>query len=357
MGEPSSGECVNPTFPTGREESYRFHSWKAPFEGKLALKGEALSASDAFCLDSSSVLKAAAGFGPGKKFFQNFTPDFFTNHAETQQAQSFSLVVKNGAAHHSICQARGESQTFHQTVEVAENVNGTYLQEMRGLEGARYLSELTQIKVKKGAHLHWYYLQDLPSSCQAMVRHEVFLEEGASFTLSVLSKGAGEAQIRQSIFLQKKSEFKYAGLSVAESTNCRDHWIEIFHEGGESKSDLHHTFILDGSSKGIFNSLVKIPPTSLLCEAHQKCKSLLLQKATAHAIPRLIIQTDQVKCSHGASVTTVSPDQTFYMESRGLTHDQAKSMVIGGFMRPLVESAPVQSVKERLAHELEVELE
>lgn len=344
-------------FPTGREESYRFHSWKVPHEGAQKLNGEISSPSNSFCLDGTSVLQKAPGFGAGRDFFQAFASDFFTSHANSKKAHSFSLIAQNGSTHHSICQAKQESQSFLQTIEVPENSKSVYLQEMLGVEGAQYLSELTQIKVKKGAHLHWYYLQDLPATCQAMVRHEIFLEEGASFSLSVLSKGSSEVQIKQSIFLQKKSALQYEGLSVGKNANCKDHWIEIFHEGGESKSNLQHTFVLEGTSKGIFNSLVKIPPTALLCEAHQKCKSLLLQKATTHAIPRLIIQTDQVKCSHGASVTTVSPDQTFYMESRGLTRDQAKAMVIGGFMRPLVESVPVDSVKHRLAQQLEVELE
>ena len=59
---------------------------------------------------------------------------------------------------------------------------------------------------------------------------------------------------------------------------------------------------------------------------------LLNAQARAEAIPNLEIQTDDVKCSHAATVSTLSPEEVFYLQSRGIPMAQAQQMIVEGFL-------------------------
>jgi len=72
----------------------------------------------------------------------------------------------------------------------------------------------------------------------------------------------------------------------------------------------------------------------------------LSDKAQVHSLPKLEIATDDVKCSHGATIASLDPQQLFYLQSRGITKDQAEKMLIEGFTRPVLEEIPIQRIRE-----------
>jgi Fe-S cluster assembly protein SufD len=74
---------------------------------------------------------------------------------------------------------------------------------------------------------------------------------------------------------------------------------------------------------------------------------LLLGSGTVHSIPKLLIKTDAVKASHGASVATVSGEQLHYLQSRGITRADAEQMIVRGFTQGVVERLPTESLRGR----------
>jgi Fe-S cluster assembly protein SufD len=107
-------------------------------------------------------------------------------------------------------------------------------------------------------------------------------------------------------------------------------------------------FVMGDSSRAVFNGLIQVRKGTNDCNSNQRSKSLLLGgKATVHAIPKLIIQTDAVKCSHGASVSSVNPEQIHYLQSRGISRSEAESMIIRGFTEPVLERLPTEGLAAR----------
>jgi Fe-S cluster assembly protein SufD len=81
---------------------------------------------------------------------------------------------------------------------------------------------------------------------------------------------------------------------------------------------------------------------------------LILEKsARADSIPGLEIEADDVRCTHGATVSQLDPEELFYIGSRGLPLKEAQRLIVQGFFTPVVDRIPLESVRERLTEEIE----
>lgn len=112
----------------------------------------------------------------------------------------------------------------------------------------------------------------------------------------------------------------------------------------QTKSDMVSRGIVDDESKNIYRGKIRAEPNTKGIDGYQKHDVLILNNnAEADAIPELEIETDDVKCSHGATIGKVNKDQLFYLRSRGLSKEEATKMIIKGFFEPLIKMIPESS--------------
>jgi Fe-S cluster assembly scaffold protein SufB len=96
------------------------------------------------------------------------------------------------------------------------------------------------------------------------------------------------------------------------------------------------------------NGNIKISHEGFRTQAFQSNKNLLLSPtAQVHTLPKLEISTDDVKCSHGASVASLDPAQLFYLESRGIRQDQAEKMLIEAYTYPVISKIPDEELRKK----------
>jgi Fe-S cluster assembly protein SufD len=79
----------------------------------------------------------------------------------------------------------------------------------------------------------------------------------------------------------------------------------------------------------------------------------LSQKARADSIPGLEILTDDVRCTHGATVGKIDQDLVFYLQSRGLPKKEAEKLIVGGFFDPIMQRIPFENVRQRFKKAIE----
>ena len=84
---------------------------------------------------------------------------------------------------------------------------------------------------------------------------------------------------------------------------------------------------------------------------------MLSPKARGDANPILLIDEDDVKAGHAASVGQVNVEQVYYLMSRGITKQNAERLIIHGFLAPVVSEIPIEAVREQLQRLLERKLE
>jgi len=107
--------------------------------------------------------------------------------------------------------------------------------------------------------------------------------------------------------------------------------------------------VLDGAARAVFNGKVIVHPGAQKTDAHQANHNLLLSRdAEVDTKPQLEIYADDVKCTHGAAVGQLEPDELFYLESRGINPALAKNMLTYGFAGEVIEKIQIESIRREL---------
>lgn len=113
------------------------------------------------------------------------------------------------------------------------------------------------------------------------------------------------------------------------------HWdIEIIHAAPHTTSRTNIKGVVDGDGQAFVNGTIKVLSEAVGTEAFLEERILLVSpQARAEAIPNLEIKTDDVKCSHAATVGKIDEEELFYLQSRGISNNEAKKMIVEGFLK------------------------
>lgn len=242
-----------------------------------------------------------------------------------------------------------KTSAIRNLILLEEGANASLIIESGSDQEERVLAELSEIYLEKSANLHLIFVQNFGEHTKAFQRQGFYLAKNAQLKITSVHVGSEKIQVRKEVILAGEN----ARVEMAEAARGNHHqhfdfWSDVKHEASRTVSAADAFFVMNGKSRAVFNGLVHVEKQALECDAYQKSKSLLLSsQATVHAIPKLIIQTDAVKCSHGASVSTVNPEQIHYLQSRGIPHKEAEQMIVHGFTEPVLAKIPHEIVYER----------
>ena len=129
------------------------------------------------------------------------------------------------------------------------------------------------------------------------------------------------------------------GLGLANSHQHLDTHILINHNSSNCISSQNFKTVLKDYSSGVFNGKVVVSKDAQKTDSNQSNKNILLSKnARMNSNPQLVINADDVKCSHGSSTGEIDQDALFYLRSRGINDKTAKSILIHGFISEIFES-------------------
>jgi Fe-S cluster assembly protein SufD len=143
----------------------------------------------------------------------------------------------------------------------------------------------------------------------------------------------------------------FDGLYLLDGKQHSDHHTRIDHFAPSCTSREYYRGILDGESHGVFNGKVVVHPHAVKTDAHQSNRNLLLSRlAEIDTKPQLEIFADDVKCTHGATVGQLDDDSLFYLRSRGIDADSARSLLIYGFANDIIGRVEVPEMRTRIEH-------
>lgn len=139
------------------------------------------------------------------------------------------------------------------------------------------------------------------------------------------------------------------GLVAISGEQVSDTHSAIFLTKPYGTTDQLHKCIIDESARGVFNGQVFVPKAAQMTNAAQLNRNLLLSpKARINTKPELQITADQVKCSHGATVSQLEADEVFYLRSRGLTDFDARRLLVDAFAAEILDRISIQSLRQKL---------
>jgi Fe-S cluster assembly protein SufD len=129
------------------------------------------------------------------------------------------------------------------------------------------------------------------------------------------------------------------GLYLTENSQHVDNHTLIDHAKPHCQSNELYKGVLNDRSRGVFNGKVFVRKDAQKTNAYQSNKAILLtNEATVDTKPQLEIYADDVKCSHGAAIGQLDDEAVFYLRSRGISEDMAKTVLIRAFANDIFET-------------------
>lgn len=121
------------------------------------------------------------------------------------------------------------------------------------------------------------------------------------------------------------------------------------HRSTHTSSDLLYKGALLEQSHAVYAGTIKVDKGAQFTDAYQADRNLMLsEKAHADSIPMLEIEANEVRCTHGATLTQLDEEELFYLMSRGINEQMATNLIVDGFYSPVLERIPLRDVRDRL---------
>jgi len=135
----------------------------------------------------------------------------------------------------------------------------------------------------------------------------------------------------------ERAESRIRGIFHTREQQHVDYFVSVDHAASYTKSRQLFKGVAEDQSRGVFNAHIRVREGLRKIDAHQLTKNLLLgSEAEIDARPHLEIDSDDVKCAHGAAVGRLRPDEVFYLQARGMTRAKAEKMLSTAFTEEVV---------------------
>jgi Fe-S cluster assembly protein SufD len=245
-----------------------------------------------------------------------------------------------------------KGMTHPRTLIVAErHAVATIIESYVVIGDATYFTNaVTEIQVADGARLDHYRIER--ESDRAFHIGTTEVRQGRDSRYHSFSFATGGALARVNLYTVlggEGGETLMNGLYMLDGTQHIDHQTRIEHAAPNCASREVYKGIMDDASHGVFNGKVYVRPEAQKTDGKQTNNNVLLtQTAHADTKPQLEIFADDVKCTHGATVGRLDDVALFYLRSRGIDVEQARSLLTYAFAADVLERIDQPEVREAL---------
>jgi Fe-S cluster assembly protein SufD len=209
---------------------------------------------------------------------------------------------------------------------------------------------VTELVAGDGAVVDHYRVQRESREAFHLATFE--LVEGRASNVSSHSIALGGGLVRNDVNALldgEGSETILNGLYMIGGRQHVDNHMRVEHAKPHCASHELYKGILDGKARAIFNGLIHVRHGAQKTDAKQSNRNLLLSRdAVANSNPQLEIFADDVKCTHGSTVGQLDDDAVFYLRSRGIGEEAARSILTYAFASDIVERIQVPAVRRDL---------
>ncbi|GJM07285.1 MAG: Fe-S cluster assembly protein SufD [marine bacterium B5-7] len=173
-------------------------------------------------------------------------------------------------------------------------------------------------------------------------RLTISLEKNANSTAFFETKGTSLSRSEITVdCLGTGANSELIGLFRASEQQQADIQTTTHHRASNTTSNQRIKSVIDDKARGIFNGSIHVPENVGVIQADMSNKNLLLSNsAEMNTKPQLEIYADDVKCSHGATIGQLDESALFFLQSRGITRDNARNMLQQAFINDILREKP-----------------
>jgi len=219
-------------------------------------------------------------------------------------------------------------------VNMADGADAVLVEHYVGEPGLAYWQNgVAEILLERGARLT--HLRIVEESDGATHTGLTVVRQSPASAYRALNLILGGRMVRHELAVFLDGEGAAAqldGLFVADGRRHADNHLRVEHVAPRTTSRTTYRGLADGRGRGVFDARVTVHKGAAGADARQSSRNLLLSPhAEIDAKPQLEIYTDDVKCSHGATVGRLDEDALFYLRCRGIDEQTARQLLMEAF--------------------------
>tara|TARA_B100000029_G_scaffold385553_1_gene381249 strand:- start:231 stop:1490 length:1260 start_codon:yes stop_codon:yes gene_type:complete len=283
-----------------------------------------------------------------KKSLTYLNSAFNTNYLKLVIKKNYSL--KKPVILYNFNDEKINSTNINQRVDInlEENSRLNLINFFADYSNNNFVNIYHDFKVQKHSILKNYIIDNKENSNIKYFYNNVDLDQNSLVENFILSTGS--KFIKNEINCNLKEKYSSAFVSgVINLNSTQQHEIKtnINHLAENTKSYQLIKSILNENSKGIYQGKIFVDKVAQKTNGYQLSKALLLNKNSEFdAKPELEIYADDVKCSHGSTSGSLDDDSIFYLMSRGIKYEEAKKLLVNGFILDAIEKITEIEIKK-----------
>ncbi len=213
-----------------------------------------------------------------------------------------------------------------------------------------YNNNVTEIEVAEYANVEVYKIQDGGNVYNITDNTYVRQEAKSICNVTTLSLSGGITRnVLQFDVNGERAESHMYGLYLLQNEEHVDNRTLVNHNVANCESNELYKGILGGKSTGVFNGKIVVKQAAQKTNAFQSNRNILLSNdANIYTKPQLEIFADDVKCSHGATSSQIEDSELFYLQTRGITKEVARGLLIFAFGEDIVERIQHPALKNKM---------
>ncbi len=221
-----------------------------------------------------------------------------------------------------------------------------------------YSNAVAEVFLERGSKLEYVSIQNLSRGTWHFATHRARVDRDAE--LDWVAGGFGSRKGKVTIenrLAGQGATSRVTGAYFADGDQHLDYDTLQEHEAPHTTSDFAFKGVLRDRATSVWRGMIKVERDAQRTNAYQENRNLLLSpKAHADSIPGLEILANDVRCTHGATVSQVNRDELFYCMARGLSREEAQLLIVRGFYQEVFDRIELEPVRDALQSVLEARL-
>lgn len=255
-------------------------------------------------------------------------------------------IEKNGFSTYEV-EAHGQEQLH---IYVDERINASLLVSYSGVEASINVSA----HLEQGSSLTFMIKNEIEDNSTLSLQAEVLQDASFTVALCELNTGASNADVRITL----KESGAYAMLRSACIAEGEKHFdINCIHEAPYTSGYMENYAVVKESGNYRMKATGKIIKGAYESASHQTTRVLTMSpKHTSEVEPVLLIDENNVKASHATTLGQPDENQLYYLQTRGLSREQALGLLTVGYIMPITELFDNEEMNQKLKNEIEMKV-
>ncbi len=240
---------------------------------------------------------------------------------------------------------------FERTLIIADE--GSSVHYVEGCTAPTYSSQslhsaVVEVICKKGAKVQYTTIQNWSNNVYNLVTKRARCDENATMFWLDCNLGSRLTMKYPSVYLMGRgSKAEILSVAFAGKGQHQDAGAKVIHAAPDTSSTITAKSLSKDGGRSTYRGLQQVLPGATGVKSRVVCDALLLDDhSRSDTYPTMDVQENDASMAHEATVTKISEDQLFYLQSRGFSEAEAGALIVNGFIDPIVKILPMEYALE-----------